>query len=199
VTTLGKDERELPSHLSSLPNSPSHKKQKCIIPLVLSSRRKMDEQKTETGCCPRFNPEPWDLKEFHWDNKMFVKDHIKAVAHIPLNFGTVITRVFTKVNKAGALDTPVICLSDEKSPWGSDMYLATTKEVPDAQNVTISGDFLTKVFEGSFKDMKKWTTEMEEYVKSKGKEVKKLYFFYTTCPKCAKKYGENYVVLFAQV
>ncbi len=26
-----------------------------------------------------------------------------------------------------------------------------------------------------------------------------LYFFYTTCPKCAKAYGKHYVVLFAQV
>ena len=26
-----------------------------------------------------------------------------------------------------------------------------------------------------------------------------LYFFYTTCPKCAKYYGKNYVVLVAQV
>jgi hypothetical protein len=29
--------------------------------------------------------------------------------------------------------------------------------------------------------------------------LKKLYFSYTTCPACAKAYGKNYVVLFAQV
>jgi hypothetical protein len=40
---------------------------------------------------------------------------------------------------------------------------------------------------------------MGEYVKSRGREVKKLYFYYTTCPKCAKKYGKNYVVLLAEV
>jgi len=26
-----------------------------------------------------------------------------------------------------------------------------------------------------------------------------MYFFYTTCPKCAKKYGKNYVVILAEV
>jgi hypothetical protein len=26
-----------------------------------------------------------------------------------------------------------------------------------------------------------------------------MYFFYTTCPKCAKKYGKNYVVILAQI
>ena len=30
-------------------------------------------------------------------------------------------------------------------------------------------------------------------------EWKDRYFYYTTCPKCAKKHGHNYVVGFAQV
>jgi hypothetical protein len=41
--------------------------------------------------------------------------------------------------------------------------------------------------------------EMAEYVKVRGKEMKKLYFSYTTCSRCAKVYGKNYVVLFARV
>ena len=40
---------------------------------------------------------------------------------------------------------------------------------------------------------------MVEYVQSQDKELRKLYFFYTTCPKCAKHYGKNYVVGFAEV
>ena len=40
---------------------------------------------------------------------------------------------------------------------------------------------------------------MAGYVKAKRRELKKMYFFYTTCPKCAKVYGKNYVVLFAKV
>ena len=40
---------------------------------------------------------------------------------------------------------------------------------------------------------------MNDYVKSKDKRINKLFYFYTTCPKCAKTYGKNYVVLFAQV
>jgi len=40
---------------------------------------------------------------------------------------------------------------------------------------------------------------MEAYVAKKGKQLKKIYFCYTTCPACAKAYGKNYVVLFAQI
>jgi hypothetical protein len=40
---------------------------------------------------------------------------------------------------------------------------------------------------------------MKEYVTSKANEIKKMYFFYTTCPKCAKVYGKNYTVILAQI
>ncbi len=45
----------------------------------------------------------------------------------------------------------------------------------------------------------KWAKEMTSYVSEKGHTIKQLYFYYTTCPKCAKAYGKNYVVLLAQV
>jgi hypothetical protein len=64
---------------------------------------------------------------------------------------------------------------------------------------SISGTVMTKVFEGPYKNIGKWAKEMYDYVKSKGKAVDKIYFFYTTCPKCAKAYGKNYVVVFAKV
>ena len=40
---------------------------------------------------------------------------------------------------------------------------------------------------------------MKSFVKGKGKPPQKLYFNYTTCPKCAKKYGKNYVVILAKI
>jgi hypothetical protein len=47
--------------------------------------------------------------------------------------------------------------------------------------------------------MRNWIVEMRSFVESKEKTLKKLYFFYMTCPKCAKKYGKNYVVILAQL
>jgi len=79
------------------------------------------------------------------------------------------------------------------------VYISVTGEIPGAKMEKISGTFLTKVFEGPYKSMGKWTKEMENYVRTKGKELKKMYFYYTTCPKCAKFYGKNYVVIIAEV
>ncbi|MCP4646544.1 MAG: hypothetical protein GY852_02265 [bacterium] len=155
--------------------------------------------KNETGCCPKFIPKALDEKTIKWENKKFIRDHIMSVFHIPLNFGTVITRAWKKVMDADAVPEQQMCLSDEKSLWGSDIYLAATKEIPDAENVTLSGTFLTKVFEGQYKDAGKWAKEMEAYVSSKKKKIRKMYYFYTSCPQCAKHYGKNYVVIFAKV
>ena len=156
-------------------------------------------EQAETGCCPRFNPEPWDEKEITWKDKLFVKDHIRSFLHIPLNFGKVMTKNMEMLKSADALLPEPLTLSDEKSLWGSDIYIAVSKEVPGAEMAKIPGTFLTKAFEGPYRDTGKWVREMKDHVKSKGREIQKMYFFYTTCPRCAKVYGKNYTVILAEV
>ncbi len=150
------------------------------------------------GCCPIFNPEPWQEKEITWDNKIFVTDHVKSFFHVPLNMDKVMIKNMKLIEAAGAKAEQGLMLSDD-SLWGSDLFIDVTKDVPGAKMATLSGTFLTKVFEGPFKDCGKWAKEMAAYVKAQNKEMKKLYFAYTTCPHCAKVYGKNYVVLFARV
>jgi len=154
---------------------------------------------SETGCCPRFDPAPWEKKEIIMKDRLFMKEHVSSFMHIPINFGKVMKRSMEKITAAGALSLEPLMLSDENSLWGSDIYIAVSKEVPKSNNVRISGTFLSRVFEGQYKDMGKWIKEMNEYVRSQKKDSKKTYFFYTTCPACAKHYGKNYVVLLAQI
>jgi hypothetical protein len=154
---------------------------------------------SETGCCPRFNPEPWDEKEVTFQDKLFLKDHVKSFLHIPLNFGKVMVKNMEMIQRADALSPEPLMLSDEKSLWGADIYIAVSKEVPGAEMVRISGTFLTRVFEGPYKNAGKWAREMAEYVKAKAKNLEKMYFFYTTCPKCAEFYGKNYTVILAKI
>jgi hypothetical protein len=154
---------------------------------------------SETGCCPRFKPEPWDKKEVIFNNRLFLKDHVTSFFHIPLNMGKVMMKNMNKIVEAGALPPEPLMLSDEKSLWGADIYIAVSKDVPGAEMVRISGTFLSQVFEGPYKNVRQWIGQMTDYVRQQGKILKKLYFFYTTCPKCAKFYGKNYVVLLAQI
>ena len=161
--------------------------------------KQADRQIEETGCCPIFDPEPWDQKEVTWQDKLFLKDHVMSLFHIPLNFGKVMARNMQMIESAGVKDPQVIVLSDEKSLWGSDVYISVSSEVPGANLERISGTFLTKVFEGPYKDAGKWAKEMESYVSARGRELKGMYYWYTTCPKCAKVYGKNPTVMMARV
>jgi effector-binding domain-containing protein len=145
---------------------------------------------SETGCCPRFEPGPWDKKEVTFNDKLFIKDHVTSFFHIPLNMNKVMVR---------NMDMIPMVLSDENSLWGADIYIAVSKDVQGAEMIKMSGTFLSDVFEGPYKNIRQWISQMTGYVREKGKVMKKLYFFYTTCPACAKYYGKNYVVLLAQI
>ena len=156
-------------------------------------------ENSETGCCPRFDPKPWEATEIEWNNKLFLKDSVRSFFHIPLNFGKVVVKNVEKIKLADADPEVPLMLSDNKSLFGSDIYIAISKEVPGAKSVKISGKYLSKVFKGSYKEMGNRIKKMTELIKTQGKEAKKLYFYYTTCPACAKAYGKNYTVILAEI
>ena len=103
-----------------------------------------------------------------------------------------------KVEAAGVPHEDIV-LSDENSLWGADVFVPISDDIKEAEMTTISGVFLSKVFEGPYKNMRKWVKEMDAYVMAQGKDEQMRYFYYTTCPKCAKEYGKNYVVLLSKV
>jgi hypothetical protein len=167
--------------------------------MVQTSLPKCSQANSPTGCCPPFDPSPWDRQEFRFQDRMFVRDRTYNFLHIPLNMGRMVHRTWNKIQSAGAASEEFVMLSTDPSPWRGEHYFSVSKEVPNADNVTLSGLFLTKVFEGPYRDAGKWVREAQAYVESKGRTLKRLFFYYTTCPKCAKHYGKNYVVAFAEV
>jgi hypothetical protein len=152
-------------------------------------------------CCPEFDPMPWDEKELHWANMLFLKDHVTSFFNIPLNFGAKMKKNMLTLEAAGAvpLDADMVVLAHDCSLWGMDIYIKTAKPVEHTLSMSISGTFLSKVFEGPYRNMDAWIKQMQQYVTAQGKNSDDLYFYYTTCPKCAKKYGRNYVVILAKI
>jgi len=156
-------------------------------------------------CCPVFDPEPFEDKELTLDDKHFVQETVYCFFHIPLTFGRMTNRVNAKLVAAGAQpepkDTMVLQCVDPCSPWWAHVYITATKEeVPGATMTKLSGTYLTKVYEGPYSDTGKWVKDMHAHVeKKKGKAASKMFAWYTTCPKCIKVHGKNYVVLLAQI
>jgi len=156
---------------------------------------KYDMSDNSTNCCPRFNPDGWDEQELHFKDKLFVKAKTRGVFHIPINMGSVFSKTFKAIEKVDALNMDnYIVLSHDPSSWTAEHLFSVTKKVPGQKMIHLDGEYLTKVFEGPYSKVSKWEKKMKAFVESKGKEVRKNYFFYTTCPKCAKAYGKNYIV-----
>ncbi|HET9361377.1 MAG TPA: hydrolase [Vicinamibacterales bacterium] len=158
-----------------------------------------DPTDNPTNCCPRFKPELWDGQELHFENKPFVSASTVSLFHVPLNMGSVFARTWNAIKDAHAEDGGFLVLSHEDSAWHAEHLFAVSRPVPGSDMVSLSGDFLTKVFEGPYEAAKRWADEMTHYVNERGHRLDTLYFFYTTCPKCAKYYGKNYVVGVAKV
>ena len=83
---------------------------------------------TPTGCCPPFDPTPWDDQIIGWSEKLFIKDKVFCILNMPVNFGQVMTRIMTKAYKSGITVPDALCLSHHTSKWNMDVYLAVDKE-----------------------------------------------------------------------
>lgn len=159
-----------------------------------------DTSVNTTGCCPKFNPRGWDNVTLHFKDKKFVRAVTKSAMHVPLNMDQVFTRVQEHIEDADANDPAyMIVLSRDVSAWEAEHLFAVTADVPNEEMVTLSGDFITRVFEGPYRKVKDWAHDMEVAAKAAGKTASNIYMFYTTCPRCVKVYGENYIVGIAQV
>jgi len=154
-------------------------------------------------CCPRFDPVPWEEATHLWQYKPFIMDSVPEFMHMP--FPPMIAKAMGRMWKMAqdAHAAPelkdFLCLAYDSSPWRGELYIAVTKEVPGANNVRLSGTFISRVFDAPFNAVPSWVAEMDRYLAERGKKVLKYYFYFTTCPRCAKIYGHNYAVAFAQV
>ena len=158
-----------------------------------------DQSDNRTGCCPRFNPGGWDRRHLHFRDKLFARTFTNAIFHIPTNMGRVFERTFAALEAADALDpNDMVVLSRDLSPWRSEHLFAASRPVPGLEMVKLTGDFDTEVFEGAYRSVGDWQKELVARVASAENATPLAYFFYTTCPRCAKVYGQNFVVSLAE-
>ncbi len=108
----------------------------------------------------------------------------------------------TGANKIDSKKDEVLVLFQDPSPFKSNIFISVTGDVPRANNVTISGTFAARVYDGSYNAAPKFVKDMNTFLQKEGKKVPRddqYYVHYAYCPGCAKKYGHNYMILFAQI
>jgi len=158
-------------------------------------------------CCPEFNPGKWDKKSFNWEEKLFIKESIPTLFHTPFPpiIGRKITGMMNLATSADKIDTKkdeVLVLFQDPSAFKSNIYISVIGEVPGANNVKIPGKFIARVYDGPYNAVPRFIKDMNMYLEKEGKKIPKndeYYIHYAYCPKCAKKYGHQYMILFAKI
>lgn len=155
----------------------------------------------ETGCCAVPDVGAWDRRTVEFTDQRFIRRHTRSVLHVPLNMSAVMTGLQETASTAHAETSPerAMVLSRDLSPWRAEHLYAVAAPVEGADNVVLNGRFATRVFEGPFSQARSWHDGVGEYARSLGSDAEEVYFLYTTCPKCAKHYGKNYVIALARL
>ncbi len=154
-----------------------------------------DASDNRTGCCPFFHHAGWDNADLHFRDKLFLRAITHNLSYVPRNMGKVFSRVQSVIRAAGA-ETPErrLVLSRDLSAFTREHLFAVDRPVPGQEMVTLTGDFVTRLFEGPYSALIGWYDQLELLARGRGGEPGRIYFFYTTCPKCQKAYGQNPVV-----
>lgn len=83
----------------------------------------------------------------------------------------------------------VIVPGHDLCPWASEHLFAVDNALPDEKIVTLSGDFITKLFDGHCRNAKEWHSIMQGLANTTGTPQEGICFHYFTGPECAKAYG----------
>lgn len=153
-------------------------------------------------CCEPFHPEQWDNIRHLWSDKLFLKDSVPEIFHIPIpgSYAKTIARMWNTAEAAGAAPDrkDFLLLAHDPSAFKAELYMSITKEIKGADTVRMTGEFFSRVYEASYRDVPKCLRKTDEYLASKSMISKKYYINFPYCPTCAKKYGHNYVVVLAE-
>ena len=156
------------------------------------------------ACCPEFKPDDWDKKTLSWNGKRFIRDSVPELFHLPFPpmIKKKIERMWKAIEQAGAASPnkeDTLVLFHDPTPFKGEIYISVEKDVPTEKNVELSGNFVCGVFDGGYNAVPKFVRVMDAYLGETGKKAKDYYVHYAYCPKCARKFRHNYMILFAQI
>ena len=157
------------------------------------------QNKAEEMCCPRFDPTLWQNKILDWGQKPFVRARVWCFLYMPVTLDATMRRLDQQISLAGASFEDAMALSEHTSPFAMWQYLAVDRPLPGMDNISLTGRFKVWVFEGPYEQSGEWMRQAEADAKAQNQTINRWLMWYTTCPKCAKKYGKNYVAVLGQL
>lgn len=151
-------------------------------------------------CCVRMNSREWDLKQHVWKREPFFVVKHGLFFHIPINFGGIVKTAMDQLEKTYKPEYPFMMLERELNWFTGKLMVALKKPAKGPDVEYLSGTFISKVFNGPYNRLGPAVQELAEHVRKKrGARPTEFYFWYTVCPRCAKKLGGYQTIIFARM
>ena len=152
--------------------------------------------------CPDVNDQDWHLQDQNWDGKFFYFEYVRHFFNVPLGYDKQLRAMkrdmarkgFRLVNADMVLYQPGLfqgrLLMEINDP---DQYDANVERFDQAR-------LLSRVHQGSRSGLKDALQELKAFTQDRAHlDPLIIYYWYTTCDKCAKIRGYEKTVLFARV
>jgi len=150
-----------------------------------------------------FDATRWNEQVFTWENKKFIRATIPQILHYPLPgiIRRIMRKMWKQATEAGAQPEreDFLMLAYDRSHWKCELYMPVKDTVPGADNVLLSGRYFTKVFDGPFSLVPKFTNDMDILLANREMLAKRYFFYSASCPLCARKVATDKIVAFAEI
>jgi hypothetical protein len=155
----------------------------------------------EDICCKNIDLAKWNFRRVKWRNKPFYVVKYGTFFHIPIGMDKVMTNGMELLRTKYKTDYPEFWLAKDTGLFSAKMFFAVNRVNPRDPNVImLSGTYVTRGFQGPYKNMGNYIRVFMEQVHQKyGLKPKDLLFWYVNCPKCAKKQGGPKIVIFGKI
>ncbi len=149
--------------------------------------------------CPRLVREEWDRQIHQWDKKPFYALPYRSFFGWPTNLARQTAAAVDLLSRRGLLESIPINFAVNEQSFGGTLLISINRNVKDLETRAISGKFMSFFFEGKYTQRTDWIRQVYRYGRANNLNFHELYFWYATCPTCAKKQGYAQVVIFGKI
>jgi hypothetical protein len=156
-----------------------------------------------TSCnCPDVNDQDWHLKDQDWSGKFFYFEYVRHLFNIPLGYDKQLQAMKRDLARKGyQLVTPDMVLHQPGAFQGRILMEIKDPEQYDANVESFdNARILSRVYRGPRSSIGSAVQELKAFTQDRAHlEPIVVYYWQTTCKRCAKTKGYEKTILFARV
>jgi bifunctional DNA-binding transcriptional regulator/antitoxin component of YhaV-PrlF toxin-antitoxin module len=157
----------------------------------------------KTACnCPEINDQDWHMKDQTWNGKFFYFEYVRHIFSFPMGFDVQVKKMKQDLaHKGYQLVIPDLVLHQPGMFQGRILVEIQDPEQYDANVEPLdNARILSRVVKGSGARMGQALQELKTFTRDRTHlDPTVVYYWHTTCKRCAKTRGYEKTVLFARV